>query len=134
MQIAHTDKQICITLFLMKNQTKKGGYMARVTITIPDNLQAQVLKLAKKEGGSVSHTISRLIEMGFLIVNNKNKSEKEESNKKIEEHCQKLIIQMNGIIKELVVNTYQFAPDKISQITQETMLKFNDLKGLHEPT
>lgn len=103
--------------------------MARVTITIPDNLQAQVLKLAKKEGGSVSHTISKLIEMGFLIVNNKSKNEKEESNKKIEEHCQKLIIQMNGIIKELVVNTYQFTPEKISQISQETMMKFNELRG-----
>lgn len=106
--------------------------MARVTITIPDNLQAQVLKLAKREGGSVSHTISKLIEMGFLIANNKSKSEKEESSKKIEEHCQKLIIQMNGIIKELVVNTYQFKPEKISQITQETILKFNELKGYHD--
>lgn len=105
--------------------------MARVTITIPDNLQAQVLKLAKKEGGSVSHTISKLIEMGFLIAN-KNKSEQEKSDKKLEEHCQKLIIQMNGIIKELVVNHYRFEPDKISKITQDTMLKFNELKVCHD--
>lgn len=106
---------------------KRGLQMARITITIPDNLQTQVLKLAKKDGGSVSYTSARLIELGFLIVNNKNKNQDERSANNIDNYCNQLIIKINGILKELAINNYNLTPDKIAHITKETILKYQEL-------
>ena len=104
--------------------------MARITITIPDNLHTQVLKLAKKEGGSVSYTVSRLVELGLLVTSNKNQKQEDQVVSKIDEHCSKLIIQINGILKELAISNYGFTPDKISQIAQETTSKYNELSEI----
>lgn len=101
--------------------------MARITITIPDNLHTQVLKLAKKEGGSVSYTVSRLVELGLLVTNNKNQKPEENEVSKVDEYCNKLIIQINGILKEIAVGNFEFSPEKIAKITQETTEKYKDL-------
>jgi hypothetical protein len=103
----------------------KGKSMARITVTIPDNLHKQVVKLAEKENDSVSYATTRLIEIGLMVVNNKG----EKGQNEIEAYCQKLIIQMNGIIKELALNQFHFDEAKISQIMQETVNKFNRLTG-----
>jgi hypothetical protein len=100
--------------------------MTRVTITIPDNLHTQVLKLAKKDGGSVSYTVSKLVELG-LILTNKSNQNKENSVSKMDEHCNKLIIQLNEILKDLAINNYGFSSEKIAQISQETISKYNEL-------
>ena len=98
--------------------------MARITITMPDSLHTQVLKFSKKEQSSVSYTVSKLVELGLLVANNKNKDEQPS---KIEEHCNKLIIQINGILKELATDQFELSPDKIAKITQETLDKYNEL-------
>lgn len=103
--------------------------MARITVTIPDNLHRQVVKLAGKESDSLSYTTTRLIEIGLMVMNNKDENKDEKNPCEIEEYCQKLIIQMNGIIKEIAVNKFNFDNDKISQITHETINKFNTLTG-----
>ena len=98
--------------------------MARITITMPDSLHTQVLKFSKKEQSSVSYTVSKLVELGLLVANNKNKGDQPS---KIEEHCNKLIIQINGILKELATDQFELSPDKIAKITQETLDKYNEL-------
>ena len=104
--------------------------MARITVTVPDNLYKEVLNLAGKENGSLSYTTTKLIEIGLMVMNKKDENKEEESPNEIEAYCQKLIIQMNGIIKEIAVNQFHFDNDKISQITRETMSKFNALTGV----
>lgn len=101
--------------------------MARITITIPDNLHTQVLKLAKKEGGSVSYTVSRLVELGMLVTNNKNQKSSENDFTKVDEYCNKLIIQINGILKEIAVANFEFSSEKIAKITQDTTEKYKEL-------
>lgn len=101
--------------------------MARITITIPDNLHTQVLKLAKKESGSVSYTVARLVELGLLVTNNKNQRSEEKEISKVDEYCSKLIIQINGILKELAVDNFEFTPEKIAKINQETIDKYKEL-------
>lgn len=93
---------------------------------MPEALHAQVLKFSKKEQSSVSYTIAKLVELGLLVANNKNKN-REEKASKIDEHCNKLIIQINGIIKELATEQFKLSPDKIAKITQETLDKYNEL-------
>ena len=100
--------------------------MARITITLPDNLHEQVLKLAKKDGGSVSYTVTKLVELGLILTNKSNKNE-EKYISKMDEHCNKLIIQLNEILKDLAVNNYGFSSEKIAQISQETISKYNGL-------
>lgn len=73
--------------------------MARITITLPDQMHEQVLKLAGKEQDSISYTTTRLIEIGLMVMSNKLEKKDEEILNEIEEHCQKLIIQINGIVK-----------------------------------
>lgn len=104
--------------------------MARITISLPDNLHQQVLKMAGKEQDSISYTTTRLIELGLMVMNNKDKKTEEKDNSELEDYCHKLIIQMNGIIKELAIDKFNFDKDKISQITSETLIKFNQLKGI----
>ena len=104
--------------------------MARITITIPDNLHTQVIKQAKKESGSVSYTVAKLVELGLLVTNNKNQKQEDQTVSKIDEHCNKLIIQINGILKELAVSNYGFTPDKIAEIAKETTLKYNELSEI----
>ena len=64
--------------------------MARITVTLPDTLHKQVLKIAHKENDSISYTTARLIEIGLMVMSNKNK--KENKTNELEEYCQKLII------------------------------------------
>lgn len=101
--------------------------MARITITMPDNLHMQVLKLAKKEGGSISYTVSRLVELGLLVTNNKNQKQEAGEISKVDEYCNKLTIQINGILKEIAVSNFEFSPEKIAKITQETTDKYQEL-------
>ncbi len=105
--------------------------MARITVTLPNNLHDQVLKIAGKENDSLSYTTTRLVEIGLMVMNNKTEN-KDEKKSDIEEYCQKLIIQINGIVKEIAVDKFNFDNEKIVQITNDTLIKFNKLKGIQQ--
>ncbi|ARB91047.1 hypothetical protein A6J40_02090 [Legionella longbeachae] len=101
--------------------------MPRVTITLPEPIHQQVLKIATKEKDSLSYTIARLVEIGLIVLKNKNEGRKTQTNE-LEEYCQKLIIQINGVLKALVINQYNFDKEIILKITKETLDQFNRLK------
>lgn len=101
--------------------------MTKITVSLPENIHQQILKLAQDENDSISYTVTRLVEIGLLVL--QNKKEKNNSNE-LEEHCQKLIIQVNEIIKELVIDKFNFNQEKIAAITRETLVKFNALKAV----
>ena len=103
--------------------------MARITVTMPDNLHEKMLKMAKKEGGTVSYTVAKFVEIGMMVMNNKNVDRGFSKATELDDYCQKLIIQMNGILKEIAVEQFNFSHEKISQITSDTLIKFNQLKG-----
>lgn len=104
--------------------------MARISISIPDNIHQQVVKMAGKENDSISYTISRLVDIGLMVMNSKDKNKDEKKPEEIEEYCQKLIIQINGIVKDIAINQFNFDGDKIAQISNDTLSKFNQLKGV----
>lgn len=113
------------------NILAKGGcIMARITVTLPEKIHQQVLKIAAKENDSISYTLTRLVEIGLLVMNNNDKNTNDKKTNNIEEYCQKLIIQINGIIKEIAVDKLNFDNNKIVQITNDTLKKFNKLKGI----
>jgi hypothetical protein len=104
--------------------------MARITITIPDNLQNQIIKIAGKENESISYTTTKLIDIGLMVMK-KSESKKQENN--IEEYCQKLIIQINELIKTIATDKFNIDKDSMSKIANETILKFNKIKGVDSP-
>ncbi|WP_392536749.1 hypothetical protein [Legionella sp. 227] len=106
--------------------------MARITVTLPENLHEQVLKIAGKENDSISYTTTRLVEIGLMVMNSKTENKDEKKATDIEEYCQKLIIQINGIVKEIAVDRFNFDNEKIIQITKDTLSKFNKLKGIQQ--
>ena len=108
--------------------------MARITVTMPENLHEKVLKMAGKEDDTISYTVTRLVEIGLMVMNNKNENKTDSKTSDLEDYCQKLIIQMNGILKEIAVDKFDFNHEKISKITNETMIKFNKLKGTNQET
>jgi hypothetical protein len=109
------------------NSQKRGPKMARFTVTLPDVLHKQVLKIANKESDSISYTTAKLIEIGLIVMSNKNKNANKSN--ELEEYCQKLIIQINGIVKEIAIGKFNFDSNKIAQITNDTLTKFNKLKS-----
>jgi hypothetical protein len=116
----------------IQHYRKRGYLMARITVTLPDNLHDQVLKIAGKENDSLSYTTTRLVEIGLMVMNSKTENTDEKKVSNIEEYCQKLIIQINGIVKEIAVDKFNFDDEKIVQITNDTLSKFNKLKGIQQ--
>ncbi|HAU0201965.1 TPA: hypothetical protein JBF29_04490 [Legionella pneumophila] len=116
----------------IQHNRKRGYIMARITVTLPDNLHKQIIKIAGKENDSLSYTTTRLVEIGLMVMNSKSENKDEQKTANIEEYCQKLIIQINGIIKEIAVDKFNFDDDKIVQITKDTLNKFNKLKGIQQ--
>ena len=101
--------------------------MARITVTIPEDIHQTILQIAQKEKNSVSHTVAHLVEIGIMVINSKHEKSKIDE---LEEYCQKLIIQMNGILKELVISKFSFDQEQINSITHETLNQFKRLKRL----
>lgn len=104
--------------------------MARITITIPDNLQNQIVKMAGRENESISYTTTKLIDIGLMVMK-KSESKTQENN--IEEYCQKLIIQINELIKVIATDKLNIDKDSMSKIANETIAKFNKIKGVDNP-
>lgn len=100
--------------------------MARITVTIPEDIHQTILQIAKEENNSVSHTVAHLVEIGIMVIKSKHENSRPDD---LEEYCQKLIIQMNGILKELVVDKFNFGQEKITAITNDTLNQFKRLKG-----
>lgn len=98
--------------------------MSRITITFPDSMLKKVKKTAEKENQSLSYTVTKMVEIGLMVMesNNKKKDKSE-----LEAYCQKLIIQINGILKKIAIDNFQFTSEKITQITNDTIDKFNQL-------
>lgn len=103
--------------------------MARTTVTLPNSIHQQLLNIAKKEKDTLSYTVAKLVEIGLLVINKQeNERHNDRPNAELDTYCQKLIIQMNGILKQIAVEHFNFNNEQIAQITQETLNKFNQLQ------
>lgn len=79
--------------------------MPRIKVTLQEPIHQQVLKMATIEKDSISHTIGRPVEIGLIVLKRQNKGNQTKTTE-LEEYCQKLTIQINGILKALaIVNT-----------------------------
>jgi hypothetical protein len=104
--------------------------MPRITITLPKSIHEQVIAIAGDNDESISYTIARMTELGLLVTENQKNSNGEKKLSDIEEHCYKLTIQMNAIIKNLAAKKLDFTQDDFDKLRDQSVSKYNDLMGI----
>jgi hypothetical protein len=104
--------------------------MPRITVTLPKNILDQVTAIAGDNDESISYTIARMTELGLLVTENQKNSGGEKKLSDIEEHCYKLTIQMNAIIKNLAAKQLDFTQNDFDKLRDKSILKYNDLMGI----
>lgn len=81
--------------------------MPRLSITLPKDLYDKVVAISGDNDESMSYTIAKMTELGLLVTENQKKN-KAKTLSDIEEHCYKLTIQMNAIIKNIAAKQLDF--------------------------
>lgn len=103
--------------------------MPRLSITLPKDLYDKVADISGDNDESMSYTIAKMTELGLLVTENQKKN-KAKALSDIEEHCYKLIIQMNAIIKNIAAKQLDFNKDDFDKLRDAAILKYNELIGI----
>lgn len=104
--------------------------MPRLTITLPKDIYDKVQTIAGDQDESMSYTISKMTELGLLVTENQKNNNGVKKLSDIEEHCFKLTIQMNAIIKNMAAKNLDFSQEEFDKIRDSSILKFNELMGI----
>ena len=104
--------------------------MPRLTITLPKDLYEKVNTIAGDSDESLSYTIAKMTELGLLVTENQKKKQSGSNHSEIEEHCYKLMIQMNAIIKNLAADQLKYSKDDFDKLRDSAIVKYNDLIGV----
>jgi len=102
--------------------------MSKISITLPEDMHTQIIKIAGKKKESISYTTTKLIEIGLRVLDSQNTPKDEPKPTKLEEYWQMLIFQASGILKKLAMTRFDFTDEEIAEIIDDTKLKFNKLK------
>lgn len=103
--------------------------MPRLSITLPKDVYQKVMILSNENDDSLSATIARMTDLGLSYYQN-SKTESSVNLASVEEHCYKLIIQVNAIIKSLAAEKLGYTQTDFDKLRDASILKFNDLIGI----
>ena len=103
--------------------------MPRLSITLPKDLYDKITVISGDNDESMSYTIAKMTDLGLLVTENQKKN-KAKVLSDIEEHCYKLTIQMNAIIKNIAAKQLDFDQDDFDKLRDASILKYNDLVGI----
>lgn len=121
--------RFCIKLYLIYFCSKKGAVVPRLTVTISNDLYKKIKALSNENDESLSSVIAKMTETG--LSHYQNNHDALSSNLSLaEEHCYKLIIQMNAIIKNLAAKQLDYTQSDFDKLRDASILKFNDLIGI----
>ena len=104
--------------------------MPRVSITLPKDLFEKITAIAGDNDESISYTIAKMAELGLLVTENQKKKQDEKSVSDIEEHCFKLMIQVNAITKNLAAKQLGYNQDEFDKLRDLSVNKYNELMGI----
>lgn len=110
--------------------TLQGMIMPRITVTLPKDLYERVEAYSANNDDSLSNTIVKMTELGLLVTESQKKKEQGKSFSDIEEHCYKLMIQMNAIVKNLAAKQLEYTQEEFDKLRDSTVLKYNELIGI----
>ena len=106
--------------------------MPRLTITLPKDIYEKIQAVSGEQEESMSFTIAKMTELGLLVTENQKNNNGVKKLSEIEEHCFKLIIQMNAIIKNMAAKNLDFAQEEFDKLRDSSILKFNELTGIKQ--
>ncbi|QDQ41208.1 hypothetical protein E3226_012030 (plasmid) [Legionella geestiana] len=104
--------------------------MPRLTITLPKDLHEKICAIAGDNDESLSYTIAKMAELGLLVKESQDSNKGKRNLSEAEEHCLKLIIQMNAIIKNMAAKALDYGQKDFDNLRDSALLKFNDLVGI----
>ena len=104
--------------------------MPRVTIHVPNDTYNKVTKLASNNDDSLSSTFVKLAEIGLIVKERQESNGSRTPSSGIEEHCQKLILQINAMLKNLVANQIGYSDAEFLKLRDATIDKYNEICGI----
>lgn len=106
--------------------------MPRLTITLPKDIYEKIKAISGDQDESMSYTIAKMTELGLLVTENQKKNNGAKKLSEVEEHCFKLIIQVNAIIKNMAAKNLDFTQEEFDKLRDSSILKFNELMGMKQ--
>jgi len=106
--------------------------MPRVTIHVPNDTYNKITKMASDNDDSLSSTFVKLAEIGLIVKERQNESGSRKSASDIEEHCQKLILQINALMKSLVAKQMGYSDEDFLKLRDATIDKYNEICGIQK--
>ena len=100
--------------------------MPRLTITLPDSLYNRLSSMAVQHEQSMSNIINRLIGIGMSHLSHE-PQQPVNSERRVEQHCHQLVIQMNALIKNLSAEILKFNQEDFEKLRQAAEGKYNEL-------
>lgn len=105
--------------------------MPRVTVSLPKDLYERLISYAGDNDDSLSYTIAKMTEIGLMVTESKNENKGPEDRfSKIEQHCFKLAIQMNALLKNIATSQFQYGQDEFKKLQDLTNDKYQELLGI----
>lgn len=105
--------------------------MPRITITIPTKLHEKVLTYAHDNEISLSSAIAKMTEIGLMVTENQNEPKSiEDKFTEIEKHCFKLMIQMNGLLKNMAIKELGYGQDEFKKLMDASINKYQQIMGI----
>ena len=102
--------------------------MPRVSVTLPKDVYEKISKYSELNDESISNVVAKMAELGFMVKQNQdNKSGSGMS--EIDEHCSKLMIQMNALVKEMAEKKLGYDKKMFDDIRDKAVDRFNDIVG-----
>ncbi|WP_298624824.1 hypothetical protein [uncultured Legionella sp.] len=105
--------------------------MPRVTVSLPKDLYERLISYAGDNEDSLSYTVAKMAEIGLMVTENKDEIKSPEDRfSKIEQHCFKLAIQMNALLKNIATSQLQYGQDEFKKLQDLTNEKYQELMGI----
>ena len=99
---------------------------------MPNSLLVQLQTVAENNQDSLSYTAMKMIEIGLLVSQNSDKKTTQVSTDPVQQHCQKLIMQMNELIKSMARNKaiLDYEPKDFEELKEKVLIRFDELTGV----
>lgn len=104
--------------------------MPRLSITLPKDLYEKISSISGDNDESMSYTIAKMTELGLLVKESQENGKGKKNISDAEEHCLKLIIQMNAIIKNIAAKTLEYTQKDFDELRDSAVSKFNEIVGI----
>ena len=106
--------------------------MPKVTIYAPNDIHDKINKIAQKNDESFSSVICRMAYIGLMVEERKNQKNKSSDKPEIDVYCQKLILQINALLKSISAKQMGYTDKDFDKLRDATLEKYNELCGVEK--